>query len=154
MRKNATTKTETGTAPRYEPETLRLLVVIRAALRAHPWQSLADLSDEVKTQCSRHRLPWSPERLSEAFRIVGTGTLVREPLPPPEPPPRTVRDGRPYGKGEAAILLAQIAARLRTTGGPKTIKPAAYRDRERDEADHAAARERAYLMGINLDDDV
>jgi hypothetical protein len=63
---------ETGTKSRL------LAGLVRDVLRGQPFDTLADLTDALKYRCARLRIPWTPDAISEAYRLVASNRrLVR-----------------------------------------------------------------------------
>jgi hypothetical protein len=126
-----------------EPKSRLLARLIRELLHGETFDTLADLADALKFRCARLKVRWTPDDISEAFRLIETNTpLVR---------PRVVRrlEERPpepeiIDKKFAADFFKELAL------GIRTMAPAPWRDPEQEAADEQAARERAWEMGIEL----
>ena len=94
------------------PETKSLLMarIIRELLKAEAFESLADLTDALKFRCSRLRIRYTPDDITDAFRLIASNTeLVHRPRrrgyePPPEPPM--------ISHDEARAILDRLGVRL------------------------------------------
>lgn len=64
----------------HETDGRRLAVVLRDVLRAEQFETLADLTDALKSRCARLKVPWTNEAISDAYRMVRVSVLVSRPL--------------------------------------------------------------------------
>ena len=125
-----------------EPKSRLLAKLVRELLQGETFDSLADLTDVLKFRCARLKIRWTPDDISEAFRLIETNTpLVRPRVVrrveerPPEPPI--------IGRQFAAAFMADLGYRVPTM--PPVTAPRGETDEE-----FQAARERAWEMGIEL----
>lgn len=133
--------------------------IAHALLAEEQFSSLADFTDALKFKLVRLRIRYTNENLNNAYRIVemarplpGAPTrcvlVEREPEPAPDLP-----------KTDAAKLWAALRARAKTvtSGTPRevsirTMPTATWSDPDSAAREHQAARERAWEMGIELED--
>lgn len=69
--------------------------VLRDLLRTKSFETLADLTDALKTRCAQLHLGWTNEAITEAYRLVGSNT------PLVAPPPEAVRAVSSRGSDDA-----------------------------------------------------
>ena len=78
---------------------------------ADEFVNLGDLVDALKTRCGRLHVPWTPDTITEAVRLLASN--VDLPFPRDA---RTLRELRPQGsvisQAEAAEILARLGVRL------------------------------------------
>jgi hypothetical protein len=80
------------------------LKLARDVLRADPFASIADLSDEVKRACAHHGIDYDGPSLHRALGLL-TGTRLRPVAPAP---PQTLEDLRPISAADAREILARL----------------------------------------------
>jgi hypothetical protein len=59
-------------------ETRRLAVLVRELAEAGRYESLADLTADLKGRCARLKLPWTNDTISAAYRLVGSNRPLRK----------------------------------------------------------------------------
>lgn len=107
----------------------RLLAKLtRALLRAETFESLPDLTEALKCRCATLRIRYSPDDITDAYRLIRSNT----PLPgdPERPPILVERPPEPdlFPRHEAADLLARLrehVGALAIRRMPRVWKPSA-----------------------------
>jgi hypothetical protein len=122
-------------------------------LAEQTFESLPDFTEELKCRCARLRITWTPDDITQAYRVIESNTplpgapirrvlVEREPEPAPDLP-----------KAEAARLWAALSASVeKMPFTKKTMPTVTWSDPEKAARDRKAARERAWEMGIELED--
>ena len=120
-----------------------LAKLIRELRRAEAFETLADLTDALKYRCARLRIRWTPDDISDAFRLIETNT--------PLVPTRLVRRLEERSPEPEIIEQPFAAAFVAELGNPiRTLASAPWTDPEHAHEAEQAARERAWEMGIEL----
>jgi len=115
--RNATTKTA---GHQFDATSKRVAAVMFDALKREQYDTLADLVDVVKGQCSALRIPWTNDAITDALRLVGAyrklgGVLGNTPWRvgsgcPKHPGPTPADPSR----AEAAALARELGVDIRT----------------------------------------
>ncbi len=61
----------------FEPRSRLLARIVRTLLASETFDSLPDLTEALKCRCAQLRIKWTPDDITEAFRVVESNT----PLP-------------------------------------------------------------------------
>jgi len=97
-------------AQRTEDHGRRLAVLVRELLARESFETLADLTDALKTRCARLHLPCSPEEVTNAFRLVGSNHPLLAGFSTPGAP--VASNDAPVSPDEARRILQRIRDRL------------------------------------------
>jgi hypothetical protein len=89
----------------------RLLArLVRVLLARENFETLADLTEALKGECARLRIRWTPDAISDAYRLIESNT----PLPGVRPLSgiRRIERLEPLSREDAAAVLARVSAGL------------------------------------------
>ncbi len=90
----------------------RLLArVIWELLKGQTYESMADLTADVKQRCARLRIRCSADDLNEAFTLVGSNTALVYPRQQRDEPPA---DPAPVSRADAIRLLDGLTGAINT----------------------------------------
>lgn len=97
--------------PKYESHGRLLAKIVRDLLRTDgPFETIADVTDALKSRCRRLGIGWNNESINEAYRLIESNTPLRWPTPRPAAGAR--RHDEAVTAAEAGAILATIRARL------------------------------------------
>jgi hypothetical protein len=82
------------------------LKLASAAVRATPFASIADLSDDIKTQCAKLKIKVVPDRIHAAIAVVCGNRLKTQ--PPQNCEEIRAADFRPLTKDEARDFMCRL----------------------------------------------
>jgi hypothetical protein len=92
-------------------------MVLRGLLKREKFETLADLTDALKWECARLRLPWTNEAISAVYSAVGSdGVLLAGAVPLPKrarPEPFSDRPVPVVSKQDATVILAELGVTVR-----------------------------------------
>jgi hypothetical protein len=131
-------------------ETLRRLHwrVIRDVINSGPFESFADFVDTVKYRFHAHRILVDGYDLNELLSVTLRAVVIEIPGRAAPDAPRD-HDAPPIGEAEARAILADLNISLDSW----RVMPRVRTTVTQDPDDYAAARERAWEMGIELSRD-
>ena len=109
------------TAQEIEPLSRLLAKPLRTLLAREPFDTLADLTDALKTECARLKIPWTPDAISDAYALLASNRpLVR--VPPPRSRQERLDAVRPLSRAEAADVCARLGVALGRAAGPRVSR--------------------------------
>jgi phage terminase large subunit GpA-like protein len=83
------------------------LKIASDALEANPWATVADIAEEVKTQCARLRLPYRTHEADKAINVLTGANRFKRGLPT-TPQEFHEREGRPLTHQESVEILTRL----------------------------------------------
>ena len=98
----------------HETPSRLLAKLVRGLLARESFETLADLTEALKSECARLKIRWTPDAISDAYRVIGSNTplpgapAIRRPTRHVE----RVDDVRPLSRDDAADILARVYAAL------------------------------------------
>jgi hypothetical protein len=134
----------------FEARARLLARLARTLLAEQTFASLPDFTEELKCRCARLHITWTPDDITDAYRVIESNT------PLPGAPRRRVRlerepDPPVLNRAEAARLYAALRQRVGPVSSRlQTMPSAPWSDPDVDERERQAARERAWEMGVEL----
>jgi hypothetical protein len=135
----------------FEARARLLARLARTLLAEQAFESLPDLTEALKCRCARLRITWTPEDITQAYRVIESNT----PLPgAPRRRVRLVREPTQRARALNSADMTRFYKELRRHVGAvariRTMPSAPWSDPDVDARERQAARERAWDMGIEL----
>jgi hypothetical protein len=94
--------------------------IVREILKTESFDTMADLTEALKTRLALLRIRWTNDEISDAYALIDTNTPLLRP-PPAVTPVRADADPLPIGASEATAILAAIRTRLGLTVSVKAM---------------------------------
>jgi hypothetical protein len=93
----------------------RLLArLVRVLLDRENYETLADLTEALKVECGRLKIPWTPDDITAAYRLIESNRPLPGlmPIRRIKPLERLDDDVKPISRAEAADLWPRLVAAL------------------------------------------
>lgn len=92
----------------FEARSRLLARIVRTLLASETFDSLPDLTEALKCRCARLRVTWTPDDITEAYRVIASNTtLPGEPVKAPRYVERE-RAGMQISKEDARAILDRL----------------------------------------------
>jgi hypothetical protein len=93
----------------FEARSRLLARIVRTLLASETFDSLADLTEALKARCARLGIPWTPDDISEAYRLIGSNVpLAGERRRLRERPTAAATPPQQLSRADAAAILERL----------------------------------------------
>ena len=100
--------------PEHPPLSRLLAKLLRTLLARDAFDTLADLTDALKTECARLKIRWTPDAISDAYALLASNRPLVTPIRHLTRirPLERLDAVRPLSRAEAADLCARLGVAL------------------------------------------
>lgn len=91
-----------------EPRSRLLAKLVRQLIHDEAFETLGDLTDALKFRCARLLIRWTPEDITDAYRLVGSNTSLLKTGAATSGGVEPVPEGEIISRQTAADILAKL----------------------------------------------